>query len=34
MRLAIHSIEGKGELAKECVWLDAQEDVANLYTIS
>lgn len=29
-RLNIHNIDGKGDLEKECVWLDAQEDIADL----
>lgn len=28
--LKLHSIEGKGDLTKECVWLDVLEDVASL----
>lgn len=29
-KIKIHSIEGKGELEKECVWLDVLEDVPDL----
>lgn len=30
MKLAIHSIEGKGKLDEECVWFDVKDDVENL----
>lgn len=30
MKIKIHSIEGGGDLNKEAVWLDVQEDVPNL----
>ena len=29
-RLNIHSIQNKGDLADECVWLDVTEDISNL----
>lgn len=28
--LMVHSVVGKGELAKECVWLHVREDIASL----
>jgi hypothetical protein len=30
MRIAIHSIENKGDLEKECVWFDVKEEVPSL----
>lgn len=30
MKLSVHSIEGKGKLDDECVWLDVNEDVGSL----
>lgn len=29
-RLDIHSIEGKGNLSEECVWLDVMENISDL----
>jgi hypothetical protein len=28
--LKVHSIDGKGDLAKECVWLSVTEDISKL----
>lgn len=28
--LTVHSIDGKGDLTKECVWLSVSEDIASL----
>ena len=30
MKLKINSIENKGDISKECVWIDVLEDVDNL----
>lgn len=30
MDLEVVSIEGKGDLDKECIWLDVKEDIGNL----
>lgn len=36
MKLKIHSVEGKGDLNKECIWISVLEDIndLNYYMIS
>lgn len=30
MRLKVHSVDGKGDLSNECVWMTVADDIANL----